>query len=175
MSDEAIAGRDFDTGWSVSKNTCKLSALASQGALYCCSVLPRIGVENIVRSLADRLPLHEDHGVTVMTRSQRPDDDCVPGCSEAACIASVREFSADAIIQFGMAYVGWPLLLKRFPVLTSHQGWGMNIAIEPVLRRKLRGKMVRRSVNVCCSRAPGSTTLALPAGDWQPFNDKMFR
>ena len=87
-----------------------------------------------------------------------------------------REFAgADAIIQFGDGIrLGWPLLLKRFPVLTSHQGWGMNIAIEPVLRRKLRGKIVRRSVNVCCSRALAQR-LGVPSRViGNPFNDRIF-
>ena len=153
-------------------------ALASQGALYCCSVPPRIGgVENIVRSLADELSAR-GHEVTVMTAEPTPGPErfAFRVVRKPRALQVWREFTgADAIIQFGDGIrLGWPLLLKRFPVLTSHQGWEMNIAIEPVLRRKLRGKIVRRSVNVCCSRALAQRLGAPSRVIGNPFNDKIF-
>ena len=159
--------------------TCKLSAPWPRKVLFIAvPFLPRIGgVENIVRSLADELSAR-GHEVTVMTAEPTPGPERFafrvvrkPRASQVW-----REFTgADAIIQFGDGIrLGWPLLLKRFPVLTSHQGWEMNIAIEPALRRKLRGKIVRRSVNVCCSRALAQRLGAPSRVIGNPFNDRIF-
>ncbi len=140
---------------------------------------PRIGgVESVVHSLADEFAAR-GHNVTVMTAEPMvgPDRFAFRIVRKPRALQVWHEFAgSDAIIQFGDGIrLGWPLLLKRFPVLTSHHGWGMDIAIEPMLRRKLRGKIVRRSVNVCCSRALAQR-LGVPSQViGNPFDDRIFR
>jgi glycogen synthase len=158
---------------------CKLSApWPHKVLLVTIPFLPRIGgVESIVRSLADELSAR-GHKVTVMTEEPTlgPERFAFRVIRRPRAVQVWREFtSTDAIIQFGDGIrLGWPLLLKRFPVLISRQGWEMNVAIEPLLRRRLRSKIARRSVNVCCSRALAQSLGAPSQVIGNPFNDKIF-
>ena len=111
------------------------SALASQGAFIAVPFLPRVGgVESVVRSMADEFAAR-GHNVTVMTAEPMvgPERFAFRVVRKPRALQVWREFAgSDAIIQFGDGIrLGWPLLLKRFPVLTCHHGWGMDIAIEP--------------------------------------------
>src|SRR5436190_11332855 len=116
--------------------------------------LPGIGgVQNITCSLAEEFSAR-GHKVTVMTAqcSNQPDQLPFRVIRKPGSLRVWREFSAaDAIVQFGDGLrLGWPLLLKKFPVLTSHQIW--QPTDEPPLPRRLHRRIVHRSVNVCCSR-----------------------
>lgn len=136
------------------------------------------GIENIVLSLAHELTAR-GHKVTVMTTEPSAETDHFRfRVVRQPSVAQVWSHFADAnaIIQFGDGIrLGWPLLLKRFPVLTSHQIWQVNAATESPLRHKLRRRIVNRSVNVCCSRAVANRLGAASEVIGNPFNDKLFR
>lgn len=139
--------------------------------------LPRIGgVQNIVRTLAEEFSAR-GYRITVMTAEPSPEDDrfVFRVVRQPSPPQVWHEFvSADATIQFGHGIrLGWPLLLKKFPLVTSHQIWPAGG--EPLLRRYCRRRMMHRSVNVCCSHALAQRLSAPSEVIGNPFNDKLFR
>ena len=141
--------------------------------------LPRVGgVQNIARSLAEEFSAR-GHEVTVLTAEPcaTPDQFAFRVVRQPSVGQVWREFrQADAVIQFGDGLrLGWPLLLKQFPVLTSHQIWEMNADAESSLRRRLRRRITQRSVNVCCSRALARQLDAPSQVVGNPYDDQLFR
>jgi len=128
--------------------------------------------------LADELA-GRGHQVTVLTQqpSESIDAFSYRVIRRPSLMRTWSEFSRNkAIIQFGDGIrLGWPLLLRRFPTLTVHQIWQMSEEVESPIRRRLRRRIVGRSVNVCPSKAMAPRLGHKSEIVGNPYNDKLFR
>ena len=135
------------------------------------------GVESVVLGLA-RTFVDSGYDVTVMTLEPGSGQDEFPYrvLRKPSPLRTWQEFAqANAIIQVGDGIrLGWPLLLRRFPVLTVHCIWGRPKHSESVTHQRLRTAIIRRSLNVCPSRAMAN------ALDWPceiigfPYDENLF-
>src|SRR6266496_3485594 len=95
------------------------------------------GVQSIVMGLADELH-GRGHEVTILTQQPSEAIDKFPYrvIRGPSIMCTWREFNRnEAIIQFGDGIrLGWPLLFRRFPVLTAHQIWQLPEALESPIR-----------------------------------------
>jgi len=136
------------------------------------------GVQSIVMGLADELA-GRGHQVTVLTQqpSESIDAFSYRVIRRPSLMRTWSEFNRnEAIIQFGDGIrLGWPLLLRRFHTLTVHQVWQMAEEVESPIRRRLRRRIVRRSVNVCPSKAMAARLGHKSEIIGNPYDDKLFR
>ncbi len=136
------------------------------------------GVQSMALGLATAFH-RRGRDVTVMTneRSSLPDNLPFRVVRRPTALGTWKEFSnADAIIQFGPGVrLGWPLLLRRFPVVISHQIWQPPIHSESPWHQRLRARMVRRSINVSPSEAMARTLNSSGRVIGNAYDDKLFR